>query len=1124
MENFREHLGALDGPVTGPADGARFVVQGEHARGGLGVVLKAVDLELNRTVAIKQLQERLEENHSSRTRFLAEARITGRLEHPGVVPVYALGRDPSGRMFYAMRFIEGRTLRDVVIEFHAEGGWSRTSSELELRKLLQRFIDVCNTLEFAHDRGIIHRDIKPSNIMLGPYGETLVVDWGIAKSVSEPEPEPISRVDLLEEGDSTETIPGTTMGTPQYMSPEQAAGDIARVGKASDIFSLGATLYAILVGRPPYQVDGSTPVLELARQGRYPPPRQVEPAVPKVLEAIVQRAMALDAAARYPSPRALSEALEHWLADESVPGIEEPWGQRLSRWERRNRSLVRAVGVGLLAATGLAIAAAIFIDRSRVEERRLRVEVKEQKRFAERQRQEAIERGLAFQRQTSSVLLADGLTLSLEGQVGEGLMRMAQALEGLPPGTPGLERLIRKSIGSWRRVLCEPAARFVHGDRVRGAISPDGSTVATASDDGTARVWDAKTGLAVSPVLKHPGEVNWVEYHPSGERVATACSKGGAWIWDARSGALIHQLEHATSLDHVIFSRDGTRVLTSCVDGAARLWDAQSGMRIGENMEHEGEVLHAIFSPDDTRIATASEDNSARIWDAQTGQPLTLPLTHGDLVDRVAFSPDGTLLGTTCADGLVRIWNVASGQLSAEPFRHRDRVNSIVFHPGGKSVLTTSTDGTTVVWDLGASQARLTLRTSRAPMSWAGFDPAGERIATASRDGTARIWDADTGEPISTPMVHNNWVYQALWLPDGRRIFTTSRDFSSVIWELPREGEPRQVASTIGPIRVAVADLAGVHLALGSPGGAVAIGRLVGGATLQELSSMPSEVSALDFSPDGRLLAGGTMNGTLRVWSVESSRQVVAPERFPGWIHSVRFSPDGRQLLVAGSRRIGPGRRARRGVAVVWDTTTWEALGPPMEHSADVWRAVYSADGQWIATAGVDRTARIWRAADRQPVGSPLPHDSEVWTVEFHPSGEEIVTSGQENVARVWRLDQTRNPVLTLRHPKMVRDARYSRDGEEIYTACEDGLVRIWDTATGRQIGPGLLHPPAATNIAPLADGRRLLVTAGVECWITDLPTPEKASAKEVIDWLEARIGVSRDEGTRTAPRVIGSE
>lgn len=334
----------------------RFEIIAEHARGGLGEVLLAQDRQLNRKVALKRIREKWAQDNNARIRFQLEAEITGRLEHPGVVPVYALGQRPDGEIYYAMRFIRGDSLEAAVTEFHAAP--DRRSTDLRsagFRNLLRRFVDVCNTISYAHSRGIIHRDLKPANIMLGKYGETLVVDWGLAKQVGVEEVSPVNVVDNKESriqpdsgSGSTPTQYGSAVGTPQYMSPEQATGRVDRMGPLTDVFGLGATLYHLLTNKPPQSNDSLEQILERVEHGDFAKPRDINPAVPRPLEAICLKALALRPSERYASATELGADIDRWLADEPVDVCRDSLIVRTTRWVRKNQTLAATTAVATL--------------------------------------------------------------------------------------------------------------------------------------------------------------------------------------------------------------------------------------------------------------------------------------------------------------------------------------------------------------------------------------------------------------------------------------------------------------------------------------------------------------------------------------------------------------------------------------------------------------------------------------------------------------------------------------------------------------------------------------------------------------------------------------------------------
>jgi serine/threonine protein kinase len=382
------------GSVT--SAGQRFQIVRPYARGGLGIVSVAIDHELHREVALKQILEKHADDPVSRQRFIVEAEINGALEHPGIVPVYGLGVDDQGRPYYAMRFISGDSLKQAIASFHAnrDTGFQPVAEgpdttrmavpdkmpepghhSLELRKLLRRFLDVCNAIDYAHSRGVIHRDIKPANIILGRHGETLVVDWGLAKSVGRADRSVGEQTIAPSSSATSETLPGSALGTPAFMSPEQARGDLNKLGPRSDVYSLGATLYSLLAGKPPFEGDDVGAILQAVDAGRFVPLSQFDQTLDPALEAICTKAMANQAQDRYPTPKALADDLERWMADESVTAWNEPRSRQIARWLSRHRTGVTGAAaaalagvIGLSAVLGVQSAANARLSQSLMRE------------------------------------------------------------------------------------------------------------------------------------------------------------------------------------------------------------------------------------------------------------------------------------------------------------------------------------------------------------------------------------------------------------------------------------------------------------------------------------------------------------------------------------------------------------------------------------------------------------------------------------------------------------------------------------------------------------------------------------------------------------------------------------
>lgn len=360
--------------VSFSGSAGRFSIKRPHAKGGLGEVYVAEDTELHRDVALKQIQQHHADEPQSRQRFMLEAEITASLEHPGIVPVYGLGRYDDGRPYYAMRLIQGDSLKEAVKRFYEDQRDSKLAfASVDFRGLLGRFVAVCNAIEYAHSRGILHRDLKPGNIMLGKYGETLVVDWGLAKVRPPKEAESLAAEPALRPtalSNSEPTLKGSAIGTPAYMSPEQASGRLDLHTAASDVYSLGATLYFVVTGKPPvaetFSQQGVIDVgamLRKVQNGDFRRPRQVNRHIPPALESICLKAMALEPRDRHPSAKALANDLEHYLADEPVQCHLDSPVVKAGRWVRRHRTKAASLAVGAMTALAALIIGIVLIAR-----------------------------------------------------------------------------------------------------------------------------------------------------------------------------------------------------------------------------------------------------------------------------------------------------------------------------------------------------------------------------------------------------------------------------------------------------------------------------------------------------------------------------------------------------------------------------------------------------------------------------------------------------------------------------------------------------------------------------------------------------------------------------------------
>jgi WD40 repeat protein/tRNA A-37 threonylcarbamoyl transferase component Bud32 len=1114
----------------------RFQILRRHAEGGLGEVFVARDSELQREVALKEIKGRYADDPDSRARFLLEAEITGRLEHPGVVPVYGLGTYPDGRPFYAMRFIQGESLKAAIERYH----WARAKHgdpgerALALRTLLRRFLDVCNAVAYAHSRGILHRDLKPDNIMLGRFGETLVVDWGLAKVMgTATQPSVESSEEPIQPASGSGTAPtmmGRAVGTPQYMSPEQAAGQLDRLSPTSDVYSLGATLYNLLTGRAPFAGADSCSVLQRVRVGDFAPPGQLATALPRALEAICLKAMAHKPQDRYASALELAADLEHWLADEPVTACPDTFSASAARWVRRHRSFV--VGCAALLVTAIG-ALALELATAKREQ----AHTEQQKQLVEDaygQAQRALEES---QEQRLRLTIGQGVHFLNDGDLLQALPWFAEALR-LDQGQPARERMHRLRLtavfhqcprltslqfhdnqvnhaefspdGRWvvsagadQRVrvwdtINRVGRSLAHRQAVlHAAFSPDSRWLVTACEDGTARVWRTETGEAVGAILMHDGPVRLASFSPDGHHILTATARGTAHVWETSTGRQLGVVRHDGPLTGAWFSPDGRSFLTTSEDHSARVWTAATLQPEGAPLPHAGPVSHAAFSPDGRRVATSSQDGTACIWDRATSQRLTPVLKHRDGVLWVTFSPEGHLVATAGLDRVARIWDASTGQLLVSSIRHGGPIVQVHFSPDGRRVVTASDDDTARIWDWITEEPVSAPLQHNGGVLCASFASDGRRLVTAGEDGTVRVWDTTRSESFGMSLPHRHDVLDAAFSPDGRWVATAEQDDTVRFWD-PRSGDPQGASLVHKGLALLAFSPDGRWLASASRDGTIRLWHATTGQPSLYTLRHEANIVQLAFSADSRRLLTVGADRRVRVWNPETGDETAPPLIHDGSVNSAAFSLDGRRLVTACDDH----------TARLWDAVSGRALGS-LCHGDVVYRAEFSPDSRRVLTASADRTAQLWDVVTATRLPCAPQHGSKVFLATFSPDGRRVLTASDDDSARVWDAETGQPLTPPMEHRASVLGATFSPEGECVLTFCEGHSVRVWDAATGQPLAPAWRHHGSILRGAFSPDGQAVLSVSPTGCRLwrlsaEDRPVEDFTSLAQLL--VQARI------------------
>jgi len=1077
--------------MTGQRLGDYELLQ-ELGRGGMGIVYRARQISLDREVAVKVLPPHLFSVPEAVDRFRVEAQAAASLHHPGIVAIHEFGCI-QGCWFLAMELVEGRSLAALVDD-----------QALSPRQAARYLLDIAEAVQHAHSCGVLHRDLKPSNILVDSYDQVHLTDFGLAKQ--------LKRADGL-------TLTGELLGSPNYLSPEQAEGRLQEIDERSDVYALGAVLYQLLTTRPPFAADSLTGTLTQVMQRDPVRPRLLIAEIPLDLETICLKCLEKERSARYASAQEVADDLSRFLKHQPIHARPANWFERVCRWSRRNPGLAFVGGVALTLLLILLIGAPLATLKVAQEARRA---VEEGRRLqATIRRMELHHAQDAFENQRSAEALAILARLVRENPADQvAALRLVNALSrrSYPlPSSPPL-RHTRAVQGAWftpdglgvvsvarnnAAFLWDPhhpeapLRTFPHdpkpADPVRylssvspivAVLSPDGTRLATASIDTTARVWNLKTGQPLTPALPHPDWVTGISFSPDGQTVATACKDGAARLWSIASGELKGApMVHGTWVNFVVFSPDGTRLLTGADGGTAKIWDSATGRLIAELSGHTSDVKSGAFSPDGRRVLTASSDHSARLWDATSGAMIGKPMRHGDIVVQARFSPDGLLVATASFDHTARIWDGYSGDPISPPLRHEGTVRWVEFSPEGERLATASKDATAVIWDVRTGET-LTEPIRHDNVVWSAvFSPDAQFLVTSSADRTVQIWDVRDGRALPLVLPLTAGVQSAAWSPDGAQVALAGK-FVALFDSDSGTPQITERRFQLDKANVLKFDPEGQRLAIGSADGTIELRGTREGTRLVPVMRQDGEILDVAFSPDGGRLASASSSGTVVLWEPNTgSRQGSAPLH-QGPVLSLQFSPDGRLLLTASTDGLA------RLVTVPELETRFVLRG----HQLGLAAAEFSPDGRRIVTASKDFTARLWDAATGRALGDPIRHRAPLTFVHFSPDGEKVLTGCADGTAGIWSSADGKLLTPLLRQAGTLADGGFSSDGRFIVTAAVNGVARLWDPTSGQMLDNLSKHSQRLTA-ARFDPGNRWLLTASRDrsAWITRLQVlPER--------------------------------
>jgi WD40 repeat protein/serine/threonine protein kinase len=1063
----------------------RYTIEKEHARGGMGRILLARDNVIGREVALKELlPSRMPggsvpaDTESSRgltERFLREAKVTGQLEHPNIVSVYEIGKNDDDSLYYTMKFVRGKTLSVKLKEIANNAALDKKAKLAARLKLLDNFVDVCNAIAYAHSKGVVHRDLKPENVMLGEYGETIVLDWGLARVKGQEDAVAEKLIQTTRymtssvvEGQTDKlTLDGSIVGTPAYMAPEQARGELDEIDEQSDVYSLGTVLYEILTGRPPFDGPTAGLIIQQVLHGKPLRLSAITPDCPPELEALVERAMAKEKAERLKSAADFAEEVKAFRDGRTLQSYSYSARELAWRWVARHKGGVITAAIVFY----LLIAGAVFhyaqlrqekqlveqekadalAARSRAEQEQGKAQQAEQdarraKEQAEQKEKDAIElarekdRALAGWDQTLADAYSMRVRLAMEQHDHNAALAFAAAAQrsaeqpearGALLSTPRVCQLL------WNFVPDKPSVQEIY-QFFDVRFSPDGRLVASGMSDGRVWLWSVESGNVAQVLQLSTAPVHDVAFSPDGRFFAAGSEDGLVRIWEKDDGSgqyVFNGLEFNTGergdrVNSLEFSPDGRSL--ACGGVSVLLFEPASRQLTRFEGPAGHDPMYLAFSPDGRTLLSTSirfEDLFVRVWDVEARKFKRGLLDQTSMNEMfAAFSPDGSVIATSTLQGQIILRDGTSFRQLGMLVGHTSSVLGLAFSPDGASLLSCAADGTLRMWDVASREQTLSLSGFADWIQSVSFAPDGRAICARDTAGRVLVWALPHESSVAL-RGHSGDVMDVRHSPDGARFLTAGWDGGVVLWD-EADGAPiRKFSAPL--VQFFAADFLGDRIVAGGSNGVYVWDARSG----EQLAHLRQGDYVTDVAAD---------QGAARFWAVQyrsahcydaaSFQHLFETRRHTQLAVSMRLSRDGTRVATS----------AQDGALIVSSAADGKNPLVLQGDAGPVYSLDFSPDGRLLAAACDDRSLRIWDLEQRREIRSLVGHDGIVFAVRFSPDGRSLVSSSQDHTVRVWRADDFSCLAVLKGHSETVSRLSIDPDGFTLLTASQDDSVRSW--------------------------------------------------------------------------------